>query len=120
MVNKQAFTDTFQYFDKEVIIEIIDIFIDESPERLKVLEQNINEGNFEKLRFNVHSLKGVVANFAAPMAVEKIKIFERTAAELAETGGGEFNKEEMLLNLATIKEMVNEMIEDLKVIKAES
>jgi HPt (histidine-containing phosphotransfer) domain-containing protein len=120
MVNKQAFTDTFQYFDKEVIIEIIDIFIDESPERLSGLEQNINEANFEKLRFNAHSLKGVVANFAAPAAVEKIKTLEKTAAELIETGGADFNKEIMLLDLATIKEMVYEMIEDLKVIKAES
>ena len=31
MVNKQAFTDTFQYFDKAVIIEIIDIFIHYYP-----------------------------------------------------------------------------------------
>ena len=120
MVNKQAFTDTFQYFDKAVIIEIIDIFIDESPERLIVLEQNINEANFDKLRFNVHSLKGVVANFAAPAAVEKIKVFERTAAELVETEGAGFNKEDMLSSLATIKHMVFEMIEDLKEIKAES
>lgn len=120
MVNKQAFTDTFQYFDKDVIIEIIDIFIGESPERLFNLEQNINEGNFEKLRFNAHSLKGVVANFAAPSAVDKIKIFEKTASELVETGGVGFDKEDMLSNLTTIKEMVYEIIDDLKEIKAES
>lgn len=117
MVNKQVFIDTYQYFDKEVILEIIDIFIDECPDRLTTLEQNIREANFDKLRFNAHSLKGVVANFSAPLAFEKVKQLEKTASDLVDTSGKEFNQEELLSNLATIKDMVFGMMDDLKLIK---
>ena len=119
MVNKQVFTDTYQYFDKSVIVEIIDIFIDECPERMTALEQNIKEANFDKLRFNAHSLKGVVANFSAPPAFEKVKELEKTAAGLVEEKGKEFNKEALLESLATIKTMVYEVMDDLKKIKEE-
>ena len=117
MVNKQVFTDTYQYFDKSVIVEIIDIFTDECPDRLAAIEQNIQEGNFDKLRFNAHSLKGVVANFSAPTAFEKVKELEKMAADLVE--GNEFNKEEMLVGVAIIKTMIYEMMDDLKKIKKE-
>ena len=119
MVNKQVFTDTYQYFDKSVIVEIIDIFIDECPDRLTTLEQNIKEANFDKLRFNAHSLKGVVANFSALPAFEKVKELEKTASELVEGNQDEFNKDEMLANLATIREMIYEVMNDLKEIKKE-
>jgi HPt (histidine-containing phosphotransfer) domain-containing protein len=119
MVNKQVFIDTYQYFDKSVILEIIDIFIDECPDRLVTLEQNIREANFDKLRFNAHSLKGVVANFSAPVAFEKVKYLEKTAADLVDNNGAGFNQEELLTNLATIKEMVFEMMNDLKQLKVD-
>lgn len=119
MVDKQVFTDTYQYFDKEVIVEIIDIFIDECPNRLVVLEQNIKEANFDKLRFNAHSLKGVVANFSAPPAYERMKELEKIAADLLEENGKEFNKKELLEDLYIIKEMIYEIMNDLKEIKKE-
>ncbi|MDY0103970.1 MAG: Hpt domain-containing protein [Lentimicrobium sp.] len=119
MVNKQIFIDTYQYFDKAVILEIIDIFIDECPDRLTTLEQNITEASFDKLRFNAHSLKGVVANFSAPAAFEKVKQLEKTASDLVDNNGAGYNQKELLSNLAIIKEMVFEMMDDLKQIKAE-
>lgn len=117
MVNKQVFTDTYQYFDKSIIVEIIDIFMEEGPGKIAAMEQNIKESNFDKLRFNAHSLKGVVANFSAPPAFEKIKDFEKMAADLVK--GDEYDKEEMLAGLATIKTMVHEMMDDLNKIKKE-
>lgn len=119
MVNKQVFSDTYQYFDKSVIVEIIDIFIDECPGRLEALEQNIEEANFDMLRFNAHSLKGVVANFSAPPAFEKVKELEKMAAGLVEENKHDFNKAELLDSLSTIKEMVYEVMDDLKQIKEE-
>lgn len=115
MVNKQAFTNTYQYFDKSVIVEIIDIFIDECPGRMTALEQNILEANFDKFRFNAHSLKGVVANFSAPSVFEKVKELEKAAAGLIEGDG--FKNEELLASLSHIKAMVYEMMDDLKEIK---
>ena len=119
MVNKQVFTDTYQYFDKSVIVEVIDIFIDECPGRMKTLEQNIKDANFEKFRFNAHSLKGVVANFSAPAVFEKVKVVEKMAANLYEENGEGFSNEELLANLSIVKTMVEEMMDDLKIIKEE-
>ncbi len=117
MVNKQVFNDTYQYFDKSIIVEIIDIFMEEGPGKIAAMEQNIQEANFDKLRFNAHSLKGVVANFSAPPAFEKVKELEKMAAGLVE--GSEFDKEKMLAGLAAVKTMVHEMMEDLSKIKEE-
>lgn len=63
MIDKAQFHRNFKEFDKEVIAEIIDIYIDEYPERIKNLNKNIEDKDFEALRFNAHGLKGVVANF---------------------------------------------------------
>ena len=117
MVNKQVFNDTYQFFDKSIIVEIIDIFMEEGPGKIAAIEQNIEEANFDKLRFNAHSLKGVVANFSAPQAFEKVKELEKMAAGLVE--GNEFDQNKMLAGLATIKTMVHEMMDDLDKIKEE-
>ena len=66
IIEKERFQENFQYFDKEVVLEIIDIFIDEYPDRMNSIKENINQEDFDQLRFNAHSLKGVVANFIAP------------------------------------------------------
>lgn len=66
IIEKDRFQENFQYFDKEIVLEIINIFIDEYPERMKSIKENIEQKDFDQLRFNAHSLKGVVANFIAP------------------------------------------------------
>lgn len=66
IIEKDRFQENFQYFDKEVVLEIINIFIDEYPERMLTLRKSIDQKDFDQLRFNAHSLKGVVANFIAP------------------------------------------------------
>lgn len=66
IIEKKRFQENFQYFDKEVVLEIINLFIEEYPERMLTIRKNIEQKDFDQLRFNAHSLKGVVANFIAP------------------------------------------------------
>lgn len=66
IIEKDRFHENFQYFDKEVVLEIINLFIEEYPERMLTIRKNIDQKDFDQLRFNAHSLKGVVANFIAP------------------------------------------------------
>jgi HPt (histidine-containing phosphotransfer) domain-containing protein len=66
IIEKDRFQENFQYFDKEIVLEIINIFIDEYPDRMNSIKENIDQKDFDQLRFNAHSLKGVVANFIAP------------------------------------------------------
>ena len=80
MIDKKQFTENFQYFDNEVVTEIINIFIDEYPERMETLRKNIDEKDFEQLKFNAHSLKGVVANFVAPEVQELARQLEMKGA----------------------------------------
>ncbi len=76
MIDKKQFLENFQYFDNEVVLEIINIFIDEYPERMETLRKNISEKDFDQIRFNAHSLKGVVANFVAPEVQELARQLE--------------------------------------------
>lgn len=63
MINKATFNTNYEIFDKEIVKEIIDIYISEYPERMVNLKKNIQEGDMDSLYKNAHSMKGVTANF---------------------------------------------------------
>jgi HPt (histidine-containing phosphotransfer) domain-containing protein len=65
MIDRKQFDDTFQYFDKEVLLKIIDIFEQELPGRLEKIRENIREKDYETLAFNAHSLKSAAGTFMA-------------------------------------------------------
>jgi HPt (histidine-containing phosphotransfer) domain-containing protein len=119
MVNKQNFYETYQFFDKSVIIEIIDIFISEYAERFEKLTKNIADRDFQNMRFNAHSLKGVIANFSAPVPLEMVRTFEKTAATLLENNGNGFDVEMMSKNLEEIRKATLTMADQLFEIKQE-
>lgn len=109
MIDKKQFLENFQYFDNEIVLEIINIFIDEYPERMESLRKNIAEKDFDQLKFNAHSLKGVVANFVAPEVQELARQLEIKGAnkELANV--------EVLFN--ELKEKTGLVTEELKMLK---
>ncbi|MDY0342160.1 MAG: Hpt domain-containing protein [Lentimicrobium sp.] len=119
MVNRNIFRETYQLFDQDVIIEIINIYIDEYPGKLERLAKNIEERDFKALRFTAHNLKGVISNFSAPEAFEMIKNFEKTAVDLFEEEGKEFNEAAIKNQLSEINATVIKVGEDLKKIKQE-
>ncbi|MBK6345335.1 MAG: Hpt domain-containing protein [Bacteroidales bacterium] len=119
MVNKQNFYETYQFFDKSVIIEIIDIFISEYAERFEKLTKNIADRDFQNMRFNAHSLKGVIANFSAPVPLEMVRSFEKSAAILLENNGSDFDEALMTKNLEDIRKATLTMAEQLAEIKQE-
>jgi hypothetical protein len=79
MIDRQKFNDNFQYFDKEIIVEIIDIFFSEYEERYRNLQKNVFEKDFAQLKFNAHSLKGVIANFMDPVTIEHSRRLDEMA-----------------------------------------
>jgi HPt (histidine-containing phosphotransfer) domain-containing protein len=86
MIDRDKLNNNFQYFDKETIIEIIDIFFSEYPERIEKIEKNISEGDFVQLKFNAHSLKGVVANFQDPVTIEVSRRLDEMAKNQISAG----------------------------------
>ena len=86
MIDRQKLNQNFQYFDKETIVEIIDIFFEEYPDRAEKLKKNIQDGDFAQLKFNAHSLKGVVANFQDPICFELARKLDEMAKHQQSSG----------------------------------
>lgn len=119
MINKQEFLDTYGYFDKQVLIEIIDIFMDEFPGRIEKLLQEATEKNFPDLRFDAHWLKGTVANFCAPVAKEKAYELEKLASWFIDNKGEGYNETEVLKKVQDLHECVLIMAGQLKEMREE-
>jgi len=111
MIDKEKFLENFQYFDNEVILDIINIFINEYPERMETLRKNIDDKDYDQLKFNAHSLKGVVANFVAPEVQELARQLEMKGAEQ------DLTDVEQLF--AELKEKTGILLQELEEIKKE-
>ena len=70
VIDWEQFNENFQYYDKSIIIEVIDLFLEEYEPRIANLGKNIKEKDFASLAFNAHSLKSVISNYMAPSALE--------------------------------------------------
>ena len=51
--------------DKELLLELLDIFIEDYPIKIETIRQGVKDKDFEKLRDASHSLKGASGNIAA-------------------------------------------------------
>jgi HPt (histidine-containing phosphotransfer) domain-containing protein len=80
MINEEKFAETYSHFDKETVVEIIDIFIEEYDERIEKITRQLKTKDFEELKKSAHAFKGVVANFETEcVAYEEItSIMEET------------------------------------------
>ncbi|HOI86328.1 MAG TPA: Hpt domain-containing protein [Lentimicrobium sp.] len=119
MLDKQAFRETYHFLDKEVIIEIIDIFLSEYETKLQKLEQNLADGDLPGIRFTAHNIKGVVSNFNVSELYQQAKELEQTATALVESGGEGLDKEAMLLKIREIRKSTEIMATDLRELRTE-
>lgn len=111
MINKVTFSSNYKIFDKEIVREIIDIYLQEYPERIEKLTRNIEEKDMDNLLKNAHSMKGVTANF-----------FDKETEELArqlEIKAKDKNVED--LDLIFEKLIINslKLVEELKKLRKE-
>lgn len=104
MVDKQQFHETYSYFDKEVIIEIIEIYTSEYAARFEKLLQYAREANFKDLRFEAHSVKGVIANFCAKVAWDEARDLENAANSFIASNGQGYDENEMIKRISLLKE----------------
>ena len=86
MINLENFNENFKYYGNDVVIQIIDMFIEDHQEDLKMIGQNINNKDFLSLRFNAHHLKGSVANFMDPVTTELTRRLEEMGDSKTEDG----------------------------------
>lgn len=76
MIDKAIFASNYEIFDKEIVNEIINIYITEYPERMAKLEELINIGDLDQIYKTAHSLKGVTANFFDKESEELARVIE--------------------------------------------
>jgi len=76
VIDWDQFNENFQYYDKSIIVEVIDLFFEEYEPRISSLQKNIDEKDFASLAFNAHSLKSVISNYMAPGALELTRKLE--------------------------------------------
>ena len=111
IIDREQFRDNFEFFDKEIVLDIINMFIDEYPERMQKIQKNIEEKNFDDLKFNAHSLKGVVSNFVAEEA--------RAAAKKLEDKGANKDATDLDELYQKLTQTVGQVVEELRELKKE-
>jgi|AntAceMinimDraft_2_1070361.scaffolds.fasta_scaffold00473_14 HPt (histidine-containing phosphotransfer) domain-containing protein len=109
-INRTQFVQNFEYFDKEIVAEIIDIFINEYPDRINAIAASIASTDYDNLKFSAHSMKGVIANFIASDVEQKARQLEIMGTEKNMDGVDELFEEfktssaEMVVELKELKE----------------
>jgi HPt (histidine-containing phosphotransfer) domain-containing protein len=67
--------------DKELLLELVQIFLDDAPHRLDNAKRLIEEANAEELADVAHSLKGAASNIGANKLWQSFKEMEQFAKE---------------------------------------
>jgi len=106
MINLENFNENFKYYGNDVVVQIIDMFIEDHQEDLKMIEQNITNKDFLSLRFNAHHLKGSVANFMDPETTELSRKLEEMGENKTEDSLAETFTELQLATKILLKELL--------------
>lgn len=111
IIDREQFRDNFEFLDKEIVLDFIKMFIDEYPERMQKIHKNIEDKNFDDLKFNAHSLKGVVSNFVAEDA--------RAAAKKLEDKGANKDATDLDELYQALNQKVGQVVDELQELKKE-
>lgn len=106
MINLENFNENFKYYGNDVVVQIIDMFIEDHQEDLKMIGQNINNKDFLSLRFNAHHLKGSLANFMDPVTTELTRKLEEMGDTKTEDGLSETYEELLSAAKILLKELL--------------
>jgi len=85
MINEEKFHATYRNFDREIVLEIIDIFLKEYDDRVEKLVTFYTTGNYDELSKTAHAFRGVISNFETDCAAyHQISDLENSTRELLE------------------------------------
>jgi HPt (histidine-containing phosphotransfer) domain-containing protein len=110
MINWEKLNEFFQYFDKEVVVEVIKVFIKECPERVENIRKSLEVNDCKSLEFNAHKLNGSLKNLWAHEVIPEASKLEEIGRSGKITGtAGLFSQ----LSASTT-ELITELEEYLK------
>ncbi len=67
--------------DKELLVELVKIFLDDAPGQFKKAKQLIGDGNFDELVDTAHSVKGAALNVGAEKLARSFREMEEAAKQ---------------------------------------
>jgi len=85
MIDKESFRENFRYYDKNIVLQVIDIFVMEHQDRLRELETNVADIDFTAIDNNAHSFKGVLT-YMSPVVAEIARKLEYKGKEKDNSG----------------------------------
>lgn len=92
--------------DFELFTELAELFYDDSSALMDKIRNSIDNNDHESLRKAAHTLKGAVANFAAPGAYEAASVLEMTGRNMELTGAED--------QYAALKSEIDAVISEMK------
>jgi HPt (histidine-containing phosphotransfer) domain-containing protein len=109
MIDKVTFNEMYDNFDKEVVVEIIDIFINEYPARMQAIHEAILSLDFDAINKRCHSLKGVISNFYDEEARSLAYVLEQKGRQCDSTG--------LLETFVLMKPATESLLNELKALR---
>jgi HPt (histidine-containing phosphotransfer) domain-containing protein len=70
-----------EFSDDPDMIEIVDLFIEEMPERIAAFEDALARQDFDSLARVAHQLKGSAGGYGFPTITEQAAVIERAAKD---------------------------------------
>jgi HPt (histidine-containing phosphotransfer) domain-containing protein len=107
MINLENFNENFKYYGNDVVVQIIDMFVEDHQEDLKMIGQNISNKDYLSLRFNAHHLRGSIANFMDAEATELTRRLEEMGETKTNEGLEETYTELQSAAQILLKELLN-------------
>jgi len=116
MINREKFKERYSEFDKDIVVDILDMFITNYDDWIKRLSTDMNENMPESLKKDTHAFKGIMGNIEAECsAFGQIEAIEEMSQELLDAQQGD---EEMPFEV--IKSKYDEMAKQFALFKISS
>ena len=75
--------------DKELLLELLDIFVEDYKDKSRQLDEAVQRNNYEQVRSVAHSLKGASGNISAKVMCQTFTKLEEMGKDSNLAGAGE-------------------------------
>ncbi len=116
MINRGKFKECYSDFDKDIVLDILDMFINDYSGRIKKLSGYIDDRSPSFLKNEAHAFKSVIGNIETDCIVfAQLELIEGICGELLDAG-----KSEEKLTAEAENRKYNEIIKEFRQLKTSS
>ncbi|MBI9038631.1 MAG: Hpt domain-containing protein [Bacteroidales bacterium] len=108
-INEKDLIEKKGMLGDDLLVEIIDMFLESFPDTLNNIEENIKNTDFESLIFNAHSFKNDLGNFGSSEVVDLAFQLEKKGRDKDTSG-----LEELFKNTKIIIEHLADELKEFK------